>query len=217
MPSTTLQDSVEQAIENERPTCVQTVTVLIPVVDSEAVTLRVEAESDAYDFDWTGTFTVSTWDAGTKKITATATLPATLKTYFDANGSARILLNGEVLTVETMQSGASPTWVTVEETPATLPANPQVAYPAGPLSQPIIDAITALFDSLGPAKGTAYDPNQVGWEDTLWISSIYEAVTGVTGVRRCTVDAPIGDVTPTDHGGTTVDFLIPGEISVRPF
>jgi hypothetical protein len=216
VPSTTLQDEVEQAIEDARPTCVQSVTVLIPVADDQAVDVQVEAESASYDFDWTTSFTVSSWDAGSKKITATGTLPATLKTYFDANGSARLYLNGEVLTVATMQSGASPTWVTVEETPASTPANPDVVYPGGPLSQPVLDAITDVFDGLGPAKGTAYDRNQVGWEDTLWKSRLYEAVMGVDGVRRCDVNIPVSDVTPTDHGSTTVDFLIPGEITVRP-
>ena len=110
-------------------------------------------------------------------------------------------------------------------TPSPVPAAPEPIYPGGALSAPIRTKIYEYVDSLGPARGTAADPNQ-DWDDTLRpakisasiVRRIYEdgTASGVPGVQDCTVVTPAANVVPTDHVGGTVDLIVIDDLRVRP-
>jgi hypothetical protein len=93
----------------------------------------------------------------------------------------------------------------------------KTVYPGGPLTEPILAAVLAYVDSLGPARGTAADPEQTGWEDSILLSKVFRAVLDVPGVRDCIISAPATNVAPVDHVPSGVpDLLVAGVITVRP-
>lgn len=210
IPGADLVAACDDAIEQRAPTSSDW-SVLIPGTDAVDMNVQLEPEV-GYEWDWTGSGVVQSWDSGNKRITWTTAIPASLTAAVDANGAARIMLNGEVLTVVAYGSNTTD----VSETPASTPANLDPIYPGGPLSAPALAALLALFDSLGPARGTAADPEST-WDDELRVARCYDVVMDVTGVRDCVIASPATNVVPTDHGaGGTVDLLVPGEIWVRP-
>jgi hypothetical protein len=100
--------------------------------------------------------------------------------------------------------------------PAVAPEAGDAFEPGGPLTQPCLDAVQALFDALGPARGLAYDPEQ-DWNDSLLLAAIDAALMAVAGVYNVVIATPGADVTPTDHVPSgTVDLLVAGYLNLHP-
>jgi hypothetical protein len=229
IPSGALHDAVNVVLESNRPVTTLDTTAWIPTADPRPCDVKIEAE-EGFEFDWTGSDTVSSWSAGSLRLTWTSALPASLMAAVDAGQQPRIFLNGEVLTVTVYDLASH--WTTLLAAPVVTPASPNPIDPAGPLSQPVLDAIIEHFDTLGPARGTAYDPSQE-WDDTLRPSKITASIiarilsdgtqVGVEGVKDCVVVAPAANYTPVDHAPSgTVDLVVypatnyPNCIRVRP-
>lgn len=223
IPSAALQASVEDKLNEDRPAMARDFTVLIPDADTEDIDIQVTPDS-GYSFDWEGSGVVSSYAA--KVITWTAALPATLMSKVDSAGSARIFVAGQLFTV-TAYDNSGPYTTTIDETPETNPANPDPIYPGGPSSAAALQAVKDYMDGLGPARGTAPDPNQTDWDDTLRRNKLASVLvyhvdadgdaSGVQGIKDINVVTPASNVTPTDHGaGSTVDLLVYNEITIRP-
>jgi uncharacterized phage protein gp47/JayE len=201
---------VQEYIDDRRPAGVKEVLVLLPAEDAQDFDIEVEPE-DGYEFDWDdgGTsYTVNTFAPSTLTLTWSAAPPA------DVVAGVRLLVDGELLTVVS-KSGSD----TVVDVAPTLGAGVagKAIWPAGPITEPVQDAIRALMDSLGPARGDAYDPGQAGWDDTLRLSKLNRAILGVQGVLDATINTPAANVVPDDHAPSgTVDLLTYDCIIVRP-
>lgn len=211
--------------------CTDDVTIILPNANGKDVEIQIDPiDLSAYDWDWNdaGGHTVSSWDAPNKKITWTLALPETLKNKIDSDGSARFMIAdkttgivyAELVTAVAYDSPAKTT--TLEDTPTNTPASTHNIYPAGPLTQPIIDAIIELFDTFGPARyntpkaAYAADPNQI-WEDTLRLSELNKVVKSVTGVKDLTIITPAMNQTSSDTGGASgLDFITYDAILIRP-
>ena len=213
IPTATIIADAQDAIDTNRPALVYAANVIAPTSQAQDVDVRISCSND-YAFDWTGTMTVSSWNPATLTATITTAPASGLQTLIDAGLTARIWLNGEQLTVTTYTKSPSPNTITVSSTPTVLPASPDVIYPAGPCSQGVYDAITALIDTLGPSRTLGPSPFQ-SWDDTLRISRIYDVVMDIPGVVDSLVVTPASNVQPTDTG-TVIYMLTPGEITVRP-
>jgi hypothetical protein len=94
-------------------------------------------------------------------------------------------------------------------------------WPAGPLTEPMIEVLQNLFADLGPAKRTVpagaewSDPEQA-WDHILRTDRVGCAlrVEGVLGVDLIT---PAANVEPNDPGGTSLpELIMPGWFNVRP-
>lgn len=222
IPTTTLEQTVQDAIDDNRPDTTSDSDALVPAADAQIVDVQVTV-SPGYEMDWTSAAeTVTGWDAASSEIEMSAA-NATLASAVNTNGSARLMLNGEVLVIDTYSVGTGPVGGGDELHTTTTPANVPVAgnpiYEAGPVSVAAIQAIKDYMDGLGPARGTAADPNQ-NWDDVLRVSAIaaaliyqYDATTGdysgVQGIKDVTVVTPAANYTPTDHGaGGTVDLVV---------
>lgn len=205
IPSTATQLLVEDAINDARAGAARDFIVLLPTTLSQNVDLKIDPEPN-YSFDWTkdSAATVSSWAAGTKRLTWSRTIVAG-----EISAGDRLITNGEVNEVLTVGSN----YTDMVDIFASDPTSAQI-YEAGPLTEPVQAKITALFDALGPARGTAGDPLQ-DWDDTLRITKLHCAAFDVPGVRDVTVVTPASNVVPTDTG-SAVQLLIPGTITVRP-
>lgn len=219
IPGSTLLQEVQDYLDDMRPATTIDVLVLAPGSDDQDVDVQI-TPATGYDWDWTGSGVVSSYAAGTKRITWGGALSATLMAAVDAykagtSAAPRICVAGQVLSVIDYDN-SGPYTTDVSETPSPEPANPDPIYPGGPVSQPVLDAIVDLFDALGPARGTAADPEQE-WDDTLRLAALYDAVMDVTGVKDAVVVTPATNITPTDHAHPGVpDLLVPGDLIVRP-
>jgi uncharacterized phage protein gp47/JayE len=222
IPSTNDQTNVEDKLDEERPAGARDFSVLIPGQDDQDIDVRLDPDP-GYEFDWSGSGVVSSY--ASKVITWTAALPASLMATFDAEGSVRIFVAGQLFTVDAYDN-AGPYTTDIVETPTTNPASPDPIYPGGPLSAPALAALKTYVDSLGPARGTAADPNQT-WDDTLRLSTIYAVLkhyidgdgneSGVPGIKEVTIVTPASSYTPTDNKPAgTVDLVVYDEITVRP-
>jgi len=215
IPTPSDVQAAQDKIDAGRPSTTKDSLVLTPAADAQGVDVKLTPYAD-YEADWTGSGTVSSWDAGNKRITWGATLSASLKAAVDAGDQPRIFLNGEVLTVTAYAEPAHTTDLLVA--PTVTPASPDPIYAGGPLSAPVLQAIKDYFDTLGTARGTAADPNQ-NWDDVLRVAKLYASVvyrlqpdnttSGVTGTKDADVVTPASNVTPTDHAPSgTVDLIV---------
>jgi hypothetical protein len=229
IPSGALAVLVADKLDSERPVTTLDTGPLVPTAVPTACDVQLTPDT-GYEWDWSGSGVVSAWNAGLLRLTWTAALPATIIAAVAAGEHPRLFVNGEVLTVLTIDTVNFYTFL--EAAPVVTPANPNPIYPAGPVSQPALDAIIAYYDQLGPARGIAYDPSQE-WDDTVRPSQICASVvrrnyvdgtsSGVAGVKDCIVVTPAAAVTPVDHAPAgTVDLLVypasnhPNCITVRP-
>lgn len=207
IPTAAIQTDVEDYIEPLRPCTTRDVAVLIPAAVDQDIDVQITPEA-GYEFDWStaSAWTVSAWDSALKRITWNADLPSGLV------AGDRIFVNGQVATVHYI-SGSTTTDMVEDD--LTM-ASPNPIYPAGPLSQSVLDAIKDYMDTLGPARGVANDPNQV-WDSTCRLSKLTRTIMNVAGVEDCTIVTPTTDVTPTDHAPSgAVDILVYDLITVRP-
>lgn len=221
IPTTTLEQDVQDAIDANRPDTTVDTDALVPAADAQITDVQL-TPAPGYEWDWTGAAdTVTGWDLASMEIELTAA-NATLAAAIAANGTARIFLNGQVLVADLYTVGSGPIAagdeIRITTVPANVPLITNPIWPGGPLSAPALAAIIALYDSLGPARGTAADPNQ-NWDSTLRVNAIAAALisqtspTGETsGVQGCldvNIVTPMANYTPTDHGiGGTVDLVV---------
>lgn len=195
---------VQDALDDNRPAGTDALAST-PGTTTQAVDVQVEPET-GFAFDWTGTCTVSSYTPGTLTITLTGDIPDSLMAAVDDYGSCRIYNVGEVMTVVSYNDPTDE--ITLSAAPTTTPTG--TIYPGGPLSQTLLDVVTAIFDALGPGRGTAASPSQE-WEDELKVADLFAQVRGTTGVDDVDVVTPSANVTPSE----TV-LLIPGMITIRP-
>jgi len=198
IPGTATKTAVEIEIDDLRPCTTRDWLLHLPNTTTQAIALRAEPET-GYEFDYVESVfrTVNSWTPSTRTIALSGTV--------DPNMSAgdRVSIEGQIVVVESL--GASS--FVVETAPDSAPVFLDNVEPGGPLSTPIQTAIEAYFDALGPAKGTAADPEQV-WEDRVLIAGLIDTVMSVPGVANVIIDTPGADVTPTDPGGSSAPNLM---------
>lgn len=231
IPSTTVQTAVEDYIEDRRPCTAKEWSCLLP----SAVAVDVDVEltpKTGYEWDWSidGTArTITTWTVATGTLALSGTV-AGMST--DIAVGDRMLANGQLCEVLTLPGGSDITVKPLDDDETDLsdfvtdPTGGTTLWPAGPLTGPALIAIKAYFDSLGPARGTAADPEQ-DWEDTARVNKIDAILIdrgtqngvqiGVPGVKDTLINDPASNDTPTDAGGATVPELnVYGVITPRP-
>ena len=224
-PSAAVVSAVQDALDANRPVHAKPGLALAAVGVAQDVDVQLTPR-EGYEFDWTGTLTVSSYAA--KVITVSAAIPDAIQALIDAGSTARIMLKGQLMVVTAYSSpGGGPYTMTVQDTPSPVPAGADTVYPGGPLTAPALAAVKAYMDGLGPARGTAADPDQA-WDDTCRPNGISAvllerriasdgSVVGVAGCKGTTVVTPGADVEPTDPGTTTgPNFLYYDEVTVRP-
>lgn len=152
-----------------RPVSVKDFRVLTVNPEIQDVELLITPIDKAHAFDWDDTVppTVSAWN-GTTRVLTFSTRPGDLAL------NDRIIYRGvgndsSELVVEALGPGANDVTVALLTTAqaAVPPAAGNQLYSGGPLVAPVRAYIQALFDALGPGRGT--NPTQVAgvWEDTL--------------------------------------------------
>lgn len=208
IPAAAIQTAVEEAIEDKRPATVRDVNVLIPVASSQNIDIKLTPKT-GYEFDWSdggSPFTVSgAHSSGAKTITLNAAHTST-----DIADGDRILINGVLYIIDDL-----PTSTTVLLTTGLVTAlsGGETVYPGGPLTEAAQEAIKDYMDTLGPAKGTAGDPEHNDWDDVLRVNKLIDACF-IDGVKDITVVTPSANVTPTDNG-TDVQLIHYNRIIVR--
>lgn len=208
IPSSTVQQAVLDHIEERRPCTTKDIAVLLPDADEQDVHIIVTPKT-GYGFDWakTSSAVVSSWNPSTLELEWSEEVDA------GCVADCRILVAGQLNEVESVPSA----YVTkMKYDFATAPEAFDSIFPGGPLTEPLQEAIRDYFDSLGPAKGAAADPEQ-DWDDTLRVSKLIDVVMDVPGMADASVSTPAANVVPTDHAPSgTVDLIVYGEIVVRP-
>lgn len=215
----------------------------------EVTTATVDAEvqitplaDQRYQFDWDDLgagLTIQTYDSTTRLITTTGALPdsfrAGVRLVID-HGS----LGGQVLLAQALTASNAFVLALPDEAIPFTPSPGDTIYAAGPLTQPIRDAILTGYaasdgspipgiDSLGPAN----EASRYGaWIDTVERPRLASAALAVAGVYRATVPGLAlagtelaGDVArPADPAAaigalpdetTTIGILTAGQILVR--
>lgn len=221
IPTATLQDSVTDYIDDRRPCTTQDFSVLIPDTDSQSVDIQLTPKT-GYGWDWTkdtAAVAVSSWTSGTKTLTLDDTV-ANLSS--DIAVGDRMLIDGQLAKVDSLPGGSDIVLQPLDNDENEIddfvraPTSSDGVWPAGPLTSPALVALQDYFDSLGPARGTAADPDQ-DWEDTLRVAGLYDLMMDIAGVKDAVVVTPAANVTPTDAGaGGTVDVIIANVLTVRP-
>ncbi len=210
-PSTDLVALVTTKIESMRPTGARDHLELRPALVTQAFDVKLSPDP-GYEFDWDAgstSYTVASWTPGTKTLQWSATVPASV------HAGCRLLVYG--LLVDVVSVSGDKTVISGDNSGLPGVSSGEHIYPAGPLTQPAIDAIKAYCDGLGPARGVAADPEQPDWDDTIRVMKIAKSLLLSEGVRDVDVITPSGNVAPTDHVPSgTVDLLIYGLIEVRP-
>jgi len=209
--------ALEDYIEALRPVSVPDFRVIAVTAQPEDVEILIEPEDgsqNAFDWDDSTPFVVSAWDATLLRLTLTAPVPD------DLDEGDRLIFksvagpynDGAELVVES-KSGS---YVIVRAAPAQPPVAGDLVYSGGPLVQPVRDQVLALFDSLGPARGS-YAAKALRWEDSLRTSTLFKLAQLTSGVLDSEITTPSANVTPTDPDGTvaSVPLLTPRQVIVR--
>ena len=219
-----------------------TVRVLEATTTTVDAALHITPLADQrYHFDWddlgTG-LTIQTYDPATRLVTCATALPDSFR------AGVRLVidhasLGGQVLLAQALTAGNAFLLALPDETLPFTPAPGDTIYAAGPLTQPIRDAILTGYaasdgspipgiHSLGPAnEASRYGP----WIDTVERPRLASAALAVAGVYRATVPALAlagaqltGDVArpqdPAEIGAlpdetTTIGILTAGQILIR--
>lgn len=197
-------EEAEYAVESSRPVTVRGVGWHIAVERAVDVDVVLTAQ-DGYLADWddsAGYFAVA-YTPATKTLQWSATAPVAV--------GDRIVCLGELHTVAAIPA-PDETVLSADFAAVVAPGAP--IYAGGPLTAPVMDAISELFDALGPARGPAADPGR-SWDDTLRRAQVLAVTMAVAGVLDAEVLAPGTNVTAQDLGAGGLELLVPGEISAR--
>jgi uncharacterized phage protein gp47/JayE len=219
IPSSTLQDAVDDYIEDRRPSCTKDFSVLLPTADTEDIDVTLTPKT-GYESDFTvdAARTVTSWTVGTLTLTLSDTVAG-----FSADIAVddRILVDGQLAKVTSLPGGNDLKLQPLSDAEANIadfvrsPTSGDTVYAGGPLSGPALVAIKALVDGLGPARGTAADPEQ-DWDDTLRLASLFDVLMDVTGVKDVTITTPAANVVPTDGGTpTTLNLIVHNVVVVQ--
>lgn len=156
-----------------------------------------------YEADWAGSYTL---DAGsTKSVLVLTAAPANIEIddrvlVFVASGLIPGLYERRV-------SAKGALTITLDEDLPAAPASGGMVDPGGPLMQPILDAINALFDKLGPGDPGGYARFPAAGEAWEWVlrpELLSAAALGVTGCEGCEVTSPASAVTPAQFARVIV-------------
>lgn len=186
--------------------------ILTPTAVTQAFEIEITPEP-GYEFDWTGSATVSNWEpsyTGGPRITwSGGGVPAAVV------AGTRLCVYGQYCVVVSFDATHTIIDRVLVGDAAVIGKN---IYPGGPLTEPVLAAVVAYCDALGPARGLAYDPFQTGWEDSVKPSKIYKALLTVDGVQDADLVTPSSNVVPDDHAPSgTPDLLVYGLIEVYPY
>ncbi len=206
IPSAGLLVAVTIKMDMERPAGAADHRELAPAPVVQTFDIKVGPEA-GYEFDWetASSFTVDTWTPSTLTLKWSASVPA------GVSPGSRILVRGQMVKVVSISGDQ-----TVVDADLIVSGGENI-YPAGPLTQVVIDAVATYMDGLGPARGVAADREQAGWDDTIRISKLFKTILTLPGVLDAEIMNPSSNVTPTDHAPSgTVDLLVYGLIEVRP-
>ncbi len=197
-------------IDARRPSSMA-LRVLTTTEQTQAVELVVTPINDPQwnkDWDDSTPLVVSTWTPATRALKFTTARPASMR------AGHRLVVrghSGKELVIESLSGTDTVIIQTVHYTPIAA----EQVYSGGPLVEPLRAAIQALFDELGPYKGS-YGADR--WDDTLRLSSLSKVALGQEGVREASTVTPATSKAPdaTEYpSDTAVKFLIAGEILVR--
>jgi len=199
IPTAATQTAVELALDDLRPCTTRDFLVHLPTTVTQNIRVQVEP-GPGFEFDWieSVTRTVLSYTAATRLVVLNGTIDPNI-----AVGD-RVLVNGQLAVVETLVASG----FHVVEAFAVDPVVSEAVEPGGPLTEPIQTALKAYVDSLGPAKGTAADPEQLDWESRLLLAKIMDVVMGVEGVVNTVILTPGADFTPSDPGGASPPQLV---------
>jgi hypothetical protein len=219
IPSATLQSAVDDYIEDRRPACTVDFSVVLPASDAQDIDVTLTPKT-GYEADFTqlAARTVSSWTVATKTLVLSGTVAGMSA---DIAVDDRILVDGQLAKVLTLPGGSTLTCQPLSDTETDLadfarsPTSGDGVYSAGPLTGPALVALKALVDGLGPARGTAADPEQ-DWDETLRLASIFDVLMDIEGVKDVSITTPASNYTPTDGGTpTTLDLVIHNVVTVQ--
>lgn len=231
VPTAVVQQNVVDEIESKRPASTRDFNVFLPTTVEQDIEALITPEPGS-EFDWTkiaavlvdsyvaATATIITDDevADFASASATRTLKVGDRVLVGVGGGA----GSEIGMVKSIlpTTPAAKSTIEFEAAFVVAPVAGDNFEPGGPLTEPLLTAAKDYFDGLGPARGTAPDPEQV-WDDTLRVNKLAK-VLFVPGTKDVAIASP-GDVpstdnvTPTDPGGTTPpNLLIYGELNLHP-
>jgi uncharacterized phage protein gp47/JayE len=108
-------------------------------------------------------------------------------------------------TIDAIGASGGQFWIDLDKPLPAAPtsSSPQV-LPGGPLAEPVIAALEALFDSLGPSRqvvASAYSYERhplpsFRWDDTLRLAAINASVMALDGAVNLTITTPATDQQP---------------------
>lgn len=160
------------------------------------LTLTITA-SPGYEADWSDSYTADT-DTSTTSEIAIDEAPDAIEI------GDRVLLQTDTISPRLWQRTVvgkltSPDRIVLDEDLPESVTDGSTVLPGGPLAQPIIDAISALFDDLGPGDtdpATRYPTPGEAHSDLLALARIDAVVMGVKGVLNVDITAPASDQSP---------------------
>ncbi len=216
---------------------------LTPIAQPNAVEILITPDGDpANAFDWSGSMTITGYVAGTRTVTVSGSVPASLRAghrvIVKGVGSSQ---DGRQYIVESIPS--SSTFV-VQTAPTVDFVNTDLVYPGGPLVDPIRSSIVAHMngeDVYAGARGTPYPASAlestVGLEVLaeglgpanpagafgVWNGALLRSVLGKltiykAGVRNYSIPTPAADVEPTAYTyplDNQIGLITPSSVIVR--
>lgn len=209
--------TVQAYVDDLRPVSVKDFRVLTVNAEPLDVELLVAPIDRPHAFDWDDTVppTVAGWNGTTRVLTFSARPPdLALKDRFTYRGSGN---DGSELIVEALGPGADDVTVAelTEAQALVPPAIGNTVYAGGPLVAPVRAYVQALFDELGPGRGTSILQVAGVWEDTIRTAALLGAQK-LDGVLDVNPLAPVGNVSGSNVApASTVGLLVSRQILVR--
>lgn len=215
VPSATVLTAVDDYVESVRPGNVRDFLVVTTTPVTQDVQVAITIDTTLYKWDWDDLgvgYTITAFDSVAKTITVpTAPVSVVIGTRLTVNGEEARVTNrvGNVLTLsfDTDHDGNAVTWFTF-----SISTGVDQIRASGDLVRPVRFAIMDLFNALGPARSTW---SETSWLDQLKLSKLFAAITDVAGVDDATITTPVANTSPpADTFGSSVSFLVPGQIKV---
>jgi len=216
----------------------------IPQTANVEITLTPDG-SPQYTFDWddtAGPATVLSWTPATRTLQFSAARPSTMQAgHRLVFGGVATLQDGAPYVVEALAIAGDS--VILQTAPTVAPANTDLVYAGGPLTQPVRDAILAHLngdvlyaDASGPLPGAIAEsttnlqilatgigtanPSGVygSWVGSLVRGTLQKIAMYTRGVRNQNVITPAADLDATDYAipnDAQIGLLNPGYVLVR--
>jgi uncharacterized phage protein gp47/JayE len=203
--STATADAVSAYIESKLPYSVQCFAEPLSYDSTERhVEITVAAEV-GFEADFAGSFAI----AGMPGSTTTRVYLTTPPDQIEIGDRVQLALKvgttwGTYERAVTAKGLGSPYWIELDSPlpRAPLSTDPDVIS-GGPLVAPVVEAIEALLDRLGPSRHSGafvferHPHPTEEWDDAMRIGSLYESVMAVDGVNNMTIASPSADVVLT--------------------